>query len=534
MFKISVFVFMILSMVVTGCDDDSNDVIDSAADMSTVTIEDLSMMPQDMAVSEEPVDQEPPMTIIPSDDYRVVPCADYVGKEVEDLECALLTMSQNRIRETDLALELFVVRPQTPPQVNALPVVVLAGGPGSSHASFAARKALPITMSRLLNREVIYYEQRGIPPSAPSTLCPELDSAFNESIAFAGCRTELESLGIDIHSFNTLENAADIADIPAILGYEQIDLIAGSYGTRLVAQVLSRHPGTIRAAVLGGVDVPNTNDAFPGSPVFLNTFERAATLYGEWCAADDICALINPDFDYPTIISQIEALIERDGAVEIFGQPITNVNALAGFAFQMMYIAQIRNLFFGMLYHVANESFPNYLIHVGEGDAEAGAMFLFQLITSAQEAVFGGSSVMSYVTMCYDGDEEYCSVIGDQMNDYPAQDYLQISGSDHPVLFLSGELDPSTPIVNMEQITPLFPNHTHSIFSCLGHDLSRISNLANGECAIDQVRTFLDDPTAELPDCASTLCDQLPLAPTQSELRILLGDYVEDFDGASE
>ena len=116
MFKISVFVFMILSMVVTGCDDDSNDVIDSAADMSTVTIEDLSMMPQDMAVSEEPVDQEPPMTIIPSDDYRVVPCADYVGKEVEDLECALLTMSQNRIRETDLALELFVVRPQTPPQ----------------------------------------------------------------------------------------------------------------------------------------------------------------------------------------------------------------------------------------------------------------------------------------------------------------------------------------------------------------------------------------------------------------------------------
>ena len=245
-----------------------------------------------------------------------------------------------------------------------------------------------------MNKEVL------LPPH-----CPAIDNSLSQIVAFSSCQSELEEIGVDVHSFNTLKNAADVAQIAQILGYEQIDLIAGSYGTRLAAQVLSRHPDTIRAAVLGGVDVPNTNDAFPESPVFLNTFERAATLFGEWCANDDLCNLVNPDFDYPTIINQIEDLIERDGAVEMFGQPITEVSQLAGFAFQMMYIAQIRNLFFGMLYHVANESFPNYLMHVGEGDAREGANFLFQLITSAQEAVFGGSSVMSYVTMCYDGDE---------------------------------------------------------------------------------------------------------------------------------
>ena len=519
----------LLSILLFSCDDTQDSTVKV---MMTMPDKSVAMLPmvEDMELPMEMADQMMIPIATPSAAYQIVPCVDYVEEEVEDLECALLTMPQNRLNATDLDLELFIVRPQRPPEVNALPVIVLAGGPGSSHASFAARKALPITMSRLLNREVIYYEQRGIPPSVPSTLCPGLDTAFSESAAFSGCRSELEAIGVDVHSFNTLENAADIAQIAEILGYEQIDLIAGSYGTRLAAQVLSRHPETIRAAVLGGVDVPNTNDAFPGSPVFLNTFETAITLFGEWCDADDLCTLINPNFDYPTVINQIESLIERDGAIEIFGQPITEVNELAGFAFQMMYIAQIRNLFFGMLYHVANESLPSYLMHIGEGDAEAGANFLYQLITSAQEAIFGGSSVMSYVTMCYDGDEDYCQVIGDRVDDYPAQEFTQIAGSDHPVLFLSGELDPSTPIVNMDLITPLFPNHVHSTFACLGHDLSRISNLGNGQCVIDQVRTFLDNPSAELPNCAPSLCEELPLAPTMSELSLLLGDYVEDFD----
>ena len=107
------------------------------------------------------------------------------------------------------------------------------------------------------------------------------------------------------------------------------------------------------------------------------------------------------------------------------------------------------------------ESQPNYLMHVGEGDAREVASFLIQLITSAQKAVFGGNSIMSYVTICHDGDENYCRVIAGQINDYPTQEFTQITGSDQPVLFLSRELDPSTLIVNMELITPLFSNHVH-------------------------------------------------------------------------
>ena len=101
----------------TSCNDDPKITTD------TVPVEDLSMIStmKDMAISAQEVDQGPPSMIMPSADYRVVPCADDVGQEIEDLECALLTMPQNSVRETKLALDLFIVRPQIHPQANVLP-----------------------------------------------------------------------------------------------------------------------------------------------------------------------------------------------------------------------------------------------------------------------------------------------------------------------------------------------------------------------------------------------------------------------------
>ena len=546
---ISMIGILFTLMVLNACDSESSSIepahiLDSSMNMSVMTLMDQATLPSEimdltspelMLVDQGVIDmtmqdfEAPRPNITPSVAYQVVPCLEYVEQDIDGIECAFLTMSQNRVRDTTREIKLFVVRPQSPPNRDVLPVVVLAGGPGAAHTSFAARKALPITMSQLLNREVIYYEQRGIAPSIPSTICPALDTATFPSVAFANCREELESEGVDIHSFHTIENAADIAEIPNILGFEKIDLIAGSYGTRLAAHVLSRHPESIRAAVLGGVDVPHANpdDSFP---IFLEVLQQAATQYGQSCRTNEMCNTIHPNFDYATIMNQLQVLIERDGSVELFGVSVTHVDQIPELAFQMMYIAQIRNLFFGLLYHVADESLPSYLMYVGEGNAEAGADFIFQLITTAQQSVFGGSSVMSYITRCYDGDEGACQVIRDRIDDYPTMDFMQITGSEHPVLFLSGALDPATPVAHMELMTPLFPTHKHSIFECLGHDVSRISNLANGNCVVDQVRTFLDDPTADLPNCAPALCDALPLVPNQTQLIEQLSDYVENFD----
>ena len=121
-------------------------------------------------------------------------------------------------------------------------------------------------------------------------------------------------------------------------------------------------------------------------------------------------------------------------------------------------------------------------------------------------------------------------MIGAREEDYPAVEFIELAGSDHPVLFLSGELDPATPAANVELISPLFPNSEHALFECLGHDVSRISNLANGTCVVDKVRAFLDDPSAALPNCEPELCAGMPLVPNQSELVRQLSDYVESFE----
>ena len=122
-------------------------------------------------------------------------------------------------------------------------------------------------------------------------------------------------------------------------------------------------------------------------------------------------------------------------------------------------------------------------------------------------------------------------MVGERPSDYPPQEFTELAGSEHPVLLLSGALDPATPIVNIELIEPSFPNSVRADFECLGHDVSRISNLANGSCVIEQARAFLDDPSAELPSCAQALCDELPLAPNKTQLLNLIGDYVEGFEG---
>ncbi len=465
--------------------------------------------------------------------YRTVDCIDVVGSDAPGMTCGFIEVPQNRVRDTGRTIELFFVRPTTAPS-DAPPVVVLAGGPGSSHGGFAARQELPLTMSTLLGREVIYVDQRGVPASIPDTLCPRLDEAetrADETAAVTECRDRLEADGVDVHSYNTLENAADIAALPAALGVPQIDLIAGSYATRLAGKILARHPESVRVAVLGGVDVPGASGTPPGSPAFSELVATASADFEARCAVDEACRALVPSFDLPTIQGQLSALLARDGVVMIAGIPFDSLGALSGTFFSMMYVAQVRNMFFAALYHAANETNETFFTYVGEGNAEEGLTFVRQLLGAARNAVFGGASLMSVATLCYDGDGGSCGLLGDRVDDYPSEAFTSVTGSDHPVLMLSGALDPATPAPDAADFVALFPNGQRTVFPCLGHDVSRISNRANGDCVVEQVRAFLESPGAELPACEATLCDELPLVPTRRELSIVVSEYVEGFGG---
>lgn len=463
--------------------------------------------------------------------YQAKNCADFINGVGPDLECGTITVAQNRVRAVDRDVEIFLVRPAVDTNPGKPPLIVLAGGPGAPHVEFAARTDLPSAMSELLNRTVIYVDQRGIGLSTPSTACPELDGALTdvaEIAAWETCVERFEHEGIDIDSFNTLENAADIAAIPEALSVDRIDLFAGSYATRLALQVVARHPDAVETVVLGGLTPPRPGLADEDD---LETFSEligpASADFKARCAADSECAALLPNFDFLEVLNKLVALMMRDGSVNILGRDVTNVFELRAAMFPLFYLAQVRNMTFAALYHAGNETSDQFYAHMGQGDAATGRAFVRNVLMKAQEAVFGGSSGMSVATRCYDG--EGCGLLSSLREDYSREEFTTSLGSDHSIFVLSGGHDVATPAALAEAFMPKLPNGKRSVFSCLGHDVSRISNRANGSCLIDQVKSFLEDPEAPLPQCVESMCDALPLAPDSSDITTLLRDYVADF-----
>jgi pimeloyl-ACP methyl ester carboxylesterase len=387
-------------------------------------------------------------------------------------------------------------------------------------------------MSRLLGREVIYFDQRGVGLSLPDTRCPELvnaESAVAQVVSWWRCSRRYRAADIDIYSYNTIENATDIAQLPAVLGVDKIDLIAGSYGTRLASEVLQQFPQSVRCAVLGGMQIagPNPGDNALDRQAMYN---RAAVEFQKRCASNPTCRKLIPEPDLRSVIIKLQRLIARDGQVVIAGIPVDSLDALRERLFVMSYLGQLRNMFFTAMVFAAREDAAGFYRHVGEGDAQAGEIFVKQLLKLARDNVFNSVNGMSVVTRCYDGDD--CAAVRLGKSDYSVDEFQVAAGSDHPVLIVSGDLDPATPIQAARAALPLFPQAQYVVYSCLGHDVSRLSNLANGDCLVRQVRGFLNNPSQPILACEEETCASLPLTPTRRQLQALVEEYVVDFQGA--
>jgi pimeloyl-ACP methyl ester carboxylesterase len=159
-------------------------------------------------------------------------------------------------------------------QIDALPVVpamarnkqpdavlMLAGGPGQSAISLAARAA---AAARLNNRrDLVFIDQRGTGQSAPQ--CPE--DRDDEPVDNDGqmrrleaCRAALEQLpyGRDggVRFFTTTIAMQDMDAVREALAVPQWDLIGGSYGTRR-AGVPAPVPDPGARTVIDGVAPPD-------------------------------------------------------------------------------------------------------------------------------------------------------------------------------------------------------------------------------------------------------------------------------------
>lgn len=124
-----------------------------------------------------------------------------------------------------------------------VPLVYLSGGPGVSAFNGAFLKA---TLTDV--QPVIAINQRGAYLSQPDLFGSSVDESTTELQERLGGPD-----GIDFHTINTRDNAADVLDVVSALGYGSFSLWGTSYGTMLAQEVIRQSPDRVNAAVLDGV-----------------------------------------------------------------------------------------------------------------------------------------------------------------------------------------------------------------------------------------------------------------------------------------
>jgi pimeloyl-ACP methyl ester carboxylesterase len=163
-------------------------------------------------------------------------------------------------------------------------VFQLAGGPGGS--SVVQSGIIPQVMPRLgQSFDLVYVDQRGAGGSGylGCTGDPETEAEWRA----CGDLHRREPL----QHYLTLEAAHDVDRVRERMGYDRIYLRAGSYGTRLGLEYLRQHEDRVAAAVLDGLDPPNSHFY----ETFIVNFDRGVNLLVTDCANELDCAAIAPN-----------------------------------------------------------------------------------------------------------------------------------------------------------------------------------------------------------------------------------------------
>jgi pimeloyl-ACP methyl ester carboxylesterase len=145
------------------------------------------------------------------------------------------------------------------------PVFFFAGGPGQSAIDLAG----PVSrmLAKLSNRrDLVFIDQRGTGRSAPLRCAEEpptrplADNASNEALVarMASCRQALQKLPYgDLRHFTTWLAAQDVDAVRDRLEVDYVNVVGGSYGTRMALEYMRQFPKAVRRAVIDGVAPPD-------------------------------------------------------------------------------------------------------------------------------------------------------------------------------------------------------------------------------------------------------------------------------------
>jgi pimeloyl-ACP methyl ester carboxylesterase len=450
-----------------------------------------------------------------------------------EITCGFVTVPEDRSKPEGNAVRIAIaiVKAEVAP-TPADPIIYLDGGPGGESLEPLQFSFDSVFEPFARDRDLVFFDQRGVGLSEPSLECVEdLDLTYEllavdlpnsqflerQYAAIQQCHDRLVDQGIDLSQYNSATNAADVADIRIALGYDEVNLLGVSYGTRLAQTVMRDHPEGIRSVILDSVYTPDV-DLTSATPANL---DRALDELFTGCSDSIECAEMYPDLE-PRLFGLVDDLdlapVIVRGTDFLNGDEydvIVDGADLLGVVFQGLYSEQMIPVL------------PQLIDELDDGVLDT----LTQLVSINLSNIPFLSFGMHLSVQCSEevpfSDEETVAAADDPFPEFgdffeaapnigpPVFDLCEIwdvdpqgavenqaVSSSIPTLVLAGEYDPITPPAWGERATRTLGNSQFVLARGLGHGAS-----LGSDCTALVSLAFIDNPTGPLD---TTCVDELP------------------------
>lgn len=418
--------------------------------------------------------------------------------------CGIFEVAENPAEPDGKSIALkVVVIPALDSEPSPDPVFFLAGGPGQGSAALAGRIGRMFDPIRR-DRDIVFVDQRGTGESnrlecnfyeAYKEMDDIIDVPLPTQADIDQCLAELDG---DPRFYTTTIAVDDLDKVREWLGYDYINPMGSSYGTRAALVYLQRHPERVRSVILDGVAPPDMTLPL----YFPRDVQRALDQLTEACRKNADC-----NSQFPQLGDKLNHLLvelDRNPQQLTLTHPRTGEEIDATITRRFVALT-----LFGVLYSPLKGSLVPLAIdrasdgdfstlvtlaHTGEGLEDEIASGMFLAVTCSEDyprladGAIDAESASTFVGRnIYDVQWKPCEFWPRGEVD---DSFYEPIKSDLPILILSGELDPVTPPSWGEHVAQHLPNSRHIIAPGTGHGVMAVG------CTMRLIAQFLDEETA--------------------------------------
>ena len=394
-------------------------------------------------------------------------------------DCGTLVVPENREDPAEGLIALPVTRIRARSDRPAEPIFPLWGGPGITNMEWTHANRFAE------NHDVVLVGYRGVDGSVRLD-CPEVESALSHSTdilggesfaaytaGFRDCAARLRTEGVDPTAYGLTQQIDDLEAARVALGYDRVNLLSESAGTRTAMIYAWRYPGSIHRSAMVAVNPPGNFLWYP------ETTDEQIGRYADLCSKDPACsertddlaaslrqtAAVMPErwFFLPIDESSVRVsaywgLMEATPANTPFTGPTTIdswLSAAEGDASGFWFASLFGDIFFPKAF-----VWGQY-VSAASIDAQAAGDY-FASGRNARDPNLG-----------YDA-SAFAWGGGQMVDGWPAapdrDDFGRVQASDVETLLIGGELDFAAPPQNAtEQLLPHLPKGKQVLLSELGH-----------------------------------------------------------------